>query len=138
MAALAARGPYLVLWTAATLRTFTVARPDRTVIWHSRFYADVVIDTIDDAAKAGALQAIWVAARACEEWGADVATLRLTVANPGIDRGAVEAAAISRGLILDLVVDALNNPAVDHPPGRWIGWWTRDLGALIHNLQGLA
>ncbi|WP_405135462.1 hypothetical protein [Nocardia sp. NBC_01388] len=137
MAALAARGPYLVLWTAATLRTFTVARPDRMVIWHSRFHADVVIDSTDVAAKAGALQAIWLAARARDEWGADVATLRLTVAHSGVDRTAVEVAAISSGLILDLVVDATANPALDHQIARWIDWWTSDLGTLIHNPQGL-
>lgn len=137
MAALAARGPYLVLWTAATLRTFTVCRPDRTVVWHSRFHADLVIDNEVEAAKVGALQAIWIAARAREEWGADVATLRLTVARAGIDRSAVDAAAIGSGLILDLAVDTIGNPALGHPPERWVNWWTRDLGTLIHNPQGL-
>lgn len=138
MAALAARGPYLVLWSAATLRTFTVCRPDRTVIWHSRFHTDLAIGNDEEGATVGALQAIWIAARAREEWGADIATLRLGVANPGVDRHAVESAAISSGLMLDLFAEAPENPALAHPAERWIDWWTTDLGTLIHNPQGLA
>ncbi|MFE2997397.1 hypothetical protein ACFXG4_20575 [Nocardia sp. NPDC059246] len=137
LAVLAARGPHLMLWSAATRHTFTVCRPDRAVIWHARFHADLVIDDEMIAAKVAALQAIWIAARARQEWGADIATLRLTVAQAGVERGVLETAAISSGLILDLVVDACANPALDHPEGRVIDWWTRDLGALIHNPQGL-
>ncbi|MCU1644017.1 MAG: hypothetical protein JWN03_4292 [Nocardia sp.] len=138
MAALAARGPYLVLWSAATVRTFTVCLPDRTVIWHSRFHTDLAIATEEEAATVGALQAVWIAARAREEWGADTATLRLGVANSGVDRSAVESAAISSGLMLDLFAGAPENPALAHPAERWIDWWTTDLGTLIHNPQGLA
>ncbi|MFB7718223.1 hypothetical protein [Nocardia sp. NPDC056100] len=133
----AARGPYLVLWNAATLGTFTVCRPDGVVFWHARFHADVVFDSAVDAAKAGALQAVWIAAKAREEWGADVATLRLTVANQGFDRAAIEVAAIASGLILELAVDPGTNPALAHPVGSWIDWWTHDLGTLIHRRQGL-
>ncbi|MFB8004886.1 hypothetical protein [Nocardia sp. NPDC056000] len=138
MADVAVRGPYLVLWNAATLGTFTVCRPDGVVFWHARFHADVVFDSAVDAAKAGALQAVWIAAKAREEWGADVATLRLTVANQGFDRAAIEVAAIASGLILELAVDPGTNPALAHPVGSWIDWWTHDLGTLIHHRQGMA
>ncbi|MEU6585892.1 hypothetical protein [Nocardia sp. NPDC046763] len=137
MALLAARGPQLMLWSTATLRTFTVCRPDRTVIWHARFHADLIIDSAIVAAKVAALQAIWIAARAPQEWGADVATLRLVVAQSGLEREELATAAISNGLILDLVVDATTNPALSHPDDQFIDWWTGDLGSLIRNPQGL-
>ncbi|MFE2999741.1 hypothetical protein ACFXG4_32670 [Nocardia sp. NPDC059246] len=137
MALLAARGPQLMLWSSATLRTFTLCRPDQTVIWHARFHSDLVIDTTTVAAKVAALQAIWIAARARQEWGADVATLRLVVARSGLEREELTTAAISNGLILDLVVDATANPALSHPENQFIDWWTSDLGSLIRNPQGL-
>ncbi|WP_157124430.1 hypothetical protein [Nocardia pseudovaccinii] len=135
--AMAARGPHLTLWSAATLDTFTVCRADGQVIWHDRFPIGTVIETRTEAAEASARQAIWLAGWARTQWGADAATLHLILARgQGIDVENLHRAAVTAALVLDLVTNPVHNPAAEQCSRRdAVDLCTTDLGALLHPHQ---
>ncbi|MFX0578792.1 hypothetical protein [Nocardia nepalensis] len=134
LAAMAARGPRLMLWSAATMDAFTVCRADGHVIWHDRFPSDTIIDTGAAAAETSARQAIWLAGQARTQWGAQAATLQLTLARTrGIDIENLHHAARVAALVLDVVSELVHNPAAEQCTRHAaVGWSTTDLGGLLH------
>ncbi|MGW0357125.1 hypothetical protein ACWDXV_23230 [Nocardia nova] len=100
---------------------------------HDRFHRDLIIDSDDVATETAALQAIWLAAHGKDLWGADVATFRIVTSRLVADTDALHRAAVTSGLVLDLVVDAITNPATDHQLGVWVDWRRADLTCLIQH-----
>ncbi|NKY43593.1 hypothetical protein [Nocardia cerradoensis] len=134
LAVRASSGPHLLAWVAATRQTFTICRPDGHTVAHDRFHRDLIIDSGDAAVEAAALQAIWLAARGKDLWGADVATLRIVTSRLVTDPGSLRLAASSSGLVLELVVDATaTNPATSHQLGVWVDWRRVDLTCFIQH-----
>ena len=133
LASRAAAGPHLLAWVAATRQTFTICRPDGRAVAHDRFHRDLIIDGDDAAIETAALQAIWLAAQGKDLWGADVATLRIVTSCLVAGPAALHRAAVTSGLVLDLVVDAATNPATGHQLGVWVDWRRTDLTCLIQH-----
>ncbi|WP_433678329.1 hypothetical protein [Nocardia sp. CA-119907] len=130
----AARGPRVMLWSAATMTTFTVCRADGRVIWHDLFARDTVLGDGPSAAEASARQAIWIAEQARAQWGAEAATLHLILARSrGVDLENLHRDAATAGLVLDVVTDPVHNPAAEQCQRREVvDWYTTDLGGLVH------
>ncbi|WP_406279384.1 hypothetical protein OH799_11890 [Nocardia sp. NBC_00881] len=137
LVAMAARGPQLRLWSAATVTTFTICCADGRVIWHDLFPRDTVIASGASAAEASARQAIWLAGHACAQWGAEAATLHLILARScGVDIQSLHRAAVTAALVLDVVTDSVHNPAAEQcRRGDAVDWYTTDLGGLLHPHQ---
>ncbi|MEU6559268.1 hypothetical protein [Nocardia nova] len=133
LAAVAARKPRLLVWTAATRDTYTICRPDGHTVAHDRFHPDLIIDSEDAATESAALQGIWLAALARGLCGADVATVRVVTARAAPDPNVLRRAAFASGLVLDLAVDAVTNPATEHRRGVWVDWRRVDLTSLIQH-----
>ncbi|OBA65732.1 hypothetical protein A5780_15230 [Nocardia sp. 852002-20019_SCH5090214] len=100
---------------------------------HDRFHRDLIIDSDDAATETAVLQAIWLAGHGKEPWGADMATLRIVTSRFVADPGALHGAALTSGLVLDLVVDATTNPATGHQLGVRVDWRRVDLTCLIQH-----
>ncbi|MGO4613028.1 hypothetical protein AB4305_03630 [Nocardia sp. 2YAB30] len=134
LSVMAARGPRLTLWSAATMTTFTVCRADGRVIWHDLFSRDTAIDGGAAAAEASAQQAIWLAGQARAQWGAEAANLHLILARSGgVDVENLHRAAVTTALVLDVVTDPVCNPAAEQCSRRdAVDWYTTDLGGLLH------
>lgn len=136
LADLAAAGPRLMLWSAATRAQFVVCRGDGAVIWRQSFDTLTPAQTTSsdaDAIRVAAQQAIWLAGRARQDWGARVATLHLIMARcRGQLVGNLIQAACIAGLVLDLEADAHHNPAAAQSGGAGVvDWRHADLGSLI-------
>ncbi|WP_280337350.1 hypothetical protein [Nocardia wallacei] len=131
LAAAAAGGPSLLLWSAAMRTAFTVCRHDRRTVWHAPFHPHVTVDGDTDSATLAALQAIWLAARARAHHTTGPATLRLLTATDGLDEPMLTRAALGDGLLLVLDTVPIGNAATEHPHGEWIDWHTTDLAALL-------
>ncbi|WP_327116496.1 hypothetical protein OHB12_04755 [Nocardia sp. NBC_01730] len=133
LAAAAARGPRLMLWSAATMDTFTICRGEGQIVWHDLFPRGTAIGTGAAAAEASAQQAIWLAGQARIQWGADVATLHLVLARSrGVDSAVLHRAALTAALVLDVVTDPVHNPAAEQCCRREaVDWSTTDLGGLF-------
>ncbi|MBF6339751.1 hypothetical protein IU450_28250 [Nocardia abscessus] len=140
LVAVAARGPRLMLWSAATMTTFTVCRADGQVIWHDLFLRDTAPCTGSAAAEASARQAIWLAGRARTGWGAEAATLRLILARSrGVDLENLHRAAATADLVLDVATNPVHNPAAEQCTRRdAVDWRSSDLGGLRHPHRGAA
>ncbi|OXR40043.1 hypothetical protein B7C42_07888 [Nocardia cerradoensis] len=133
LTARASSGPHLLAWVAATRQTFTICNPGGHPVAHDRFHRDLLIDSDDVATETAALQAIWLAAHGKDLWGADVATFRIVTSRLVTDTDALHRAAVTSGLVLDLVVDATTNPATDHQLGVRVEWRRADLTCLIQH-----
>ncbi|WP_327097019.1 hypothetical protein OIE68_45370 [Nocardia vinacea] len=134
LVAKAARGPRVMLWSAATMTTFTICRADGQVLWRDLFPSGTVLGTGADAAEASARQAIWIAGQARTQWGADAATLHLILARSrGVDLENLHRAATTAGLVLDVITDPVHNPAAEqcNRPDA-LDWHTTVLGALLY------
>ncbi|WP_157129231.1 hypothetical protein [Nocardia amamiensis] len=134
LVAMAARGPRLTLWSAATMTTFTICRADGQVIWHDLFPRNTVLHTGAAAAEASARQAIWLAGQARVGWGAEAATLHLILARSRrVNLENLHHAAATADLVLDVVTDPVHNPAAEQCTRRdAVDWHSSDLGCLLH------
>lgn len=132
--AMAGRGPRLMLWSAATMDSFTVCRADGRVIWRDRFPNGTVIDTGAAAADASARQAIWLGGQARIQWGAQAVTLHLILARTrGVDVENLHSVARTAALVLDVVSDPVHNPAAEQcNRPEVVDYYTTDLGGLLH------
>ncbi|MGF6885946.1 hypothetical protein ABIA39_007541 [Nocardia sp. GAS34] len=138
VAAAAAAGPRLRVWTAAIPHLFVVCGADRKPVWHARFHRQLVIDSDREAAELAALQGLWLAGKAREDYGAGGARVSLVLAySHTVDLDALDLMAIECGLLLDLTVDRQTNPALAYCRGSRIrtGWRTADLTTLIDHQQ---
>ncbi|MEV0027916.1 hypothetical protein [Nocardia sp. NPDC050793] len=133
LVSMAQRGPQVMLWSAATMETFTICRADGRVIWHNRFPRECVIETGSDAAETSAKQAIWLAGQARAQWGAEVATLHLVLArNRGIELVTLHHAAVAAALLLEVTTDPVHHPAAEQcTRPTSIDWRGTDLGGLV-------
>lgn len=138
VAAAAARGPRLRVWVAADRRQFTVCGADRTPVWHAQFHPHILLDTDKAAAELAALQALWLAGKAREHYGAAGATVRLLLAYRGVvDTDVLDALAIESGLALELAADPIANPALYYRGNAVvIDWRSADLTTLIEHQRG--
>ncbi|MEU2258109.1 hypothetical protein ABZ540_33605 [Nocardia xishanensis] len=133
LVSMARRGPRVMLWSAATMETFTICRADGRVIWHNRFPDEWVIDTGVDAAETSARQAIWLAGQARAQWGAEVATLHLVLARSrGVELVRLHHAAVAAALLLEVTTDLVHHPAAEQcTRPTVIDWCGTDLGGLF-------
>ncbi|MEV6326080.1 hypothetical protein AB0M45_33700 [Nocardia sp. NPDC051787] len=120
-----------MLWTAATRTTYTVCRADGHVICREPF--DTNPRTAAAASETAARQAIWIAGCVRNEWGANAATLHLVLDNRrGVDTKGLERHAFTVGLVLDLSVSPVGNPAAGLcTVGAYVDWRRTDFAALI-------
>ncbi|MGW0251113.1 hypothetical protein ACWDYH_31240 [Nocardia goodfellowii] len=126
LAARSARGPQLLLWSAATGEQATICGPDGRVIWRQRFsdLPALRVETELDAIAAAARQGIWIAGRARLEWGAETARLRLIMdrRRRSLDQSLHRHAYVA-GLALEVIADPAANPAryacADTTPVDW-------------------
>ncbi|WP_040831640.1 hypothetical protein [Nocardia jiangxiensis] len=133
VAAEAARGPRLAMCAAARRDRFAVCAMDGTPVWLAAFHADLIVDSEAIAIELAGMHALWLAERVRERCTASAAMVRL-VLTPRHPMTAVvlDTAAIATGLVLELVVDAPVNPAVELcATGALIDWRRADLGTLI-------
>lgn len=131
----AARGPRLALWCAGTRTRFTVARAGGELIWRDRHPHTWPVHPTR-AAKSAAGQAIWVAGRARAEWGAEAATLRLTMdRSHGVDLLGLHQRALAFNLLLELVTDPLHNPAARAKGAATVEWHGSDPAVLIDSAE---
>ncbi|MFI6041948.1 hypothetical protein ACIA8C_09955 [Nocardia sp. NPDC051321] len=115
---LAAKGPRLRLFSAATMTSFTICRSDGHLVWHDLFRQPATIGTPANAAEAAARQAIWLAWRARSHVRASAATLRLVMAHSyEITPRRLHHAAQTAGLVLALST-ASHNPAAEQRARR--------------------
>ncbi|MBF6100559.1 hypothetical protein IU510_21100 [Nocardia cyriacigeorgica] len=134
----ASRGPCLALWCSGTRTHFTVARAGGHIIWRDR-HPHVGPVRPARAAKSAAQQAIRVAGRARVEWGAEAATLRLTMDRThGVDLLGLHHRALAANLLLELVVDPARTPAAYADGDSTLSWHGSDPATLIAVDQGLS
>ncbi|MFE5456106.1 hypothetical protein [Nocardia sp. NPDC056564] len=140
LAVLAARGPRLRLFSAATMISFTVCRSDGHLLWHDHFRRPAAIGTPASAAEAAARQAIWLAWRARIHAKAPAATLRLVMAHSyDITTRRLQHAAETAGLLLELSISGRHNPAAEQRARRDIvGWSELDLRYLFDKARDSA
>ncbi|MFC9897747.1 hypothetical protein ACFVMC_29010 [Nocardia sp. NPDC127579] len=131
LSTLAAHGPHILLWTAATRAMYTICRADGQVICREPF--DTAPHNAAAATETAARQAVWIAGCVRNNWGANAATLHLVLNNRrGVDVGRLESYAFTVGLVLDLNVAPVRNPAVRlRENGTYIDWRRAELGPLI-------
>ncbi|WP_107657523.1 hypothetical protein [Nocardia suismassiliense] len=133
LAVLAAKGPRLRLFSAATMVSFTICRSDGRLVWHDVFKNPAAIGTGAIAAEAAARQAIWLAALAREQAGEPAATLRLVMAQSyEITTRRLRHAARTAGLVLELTTSGRRNPAAEQRARRDAVYWSAaDLRSLF-------
>jgi hypothetical protein len=109
--------PTVEFWAAGDdlVSRFAVCGPRGVVLWRDTVDRDPTLHPawrFGSADTVAASKAIWLAGRVRAEL--DVASLRLLlhVANPNVNRDALEFAAIKAGVVLDIDVGAAN-PALD-------------------------
>jgi len=134
----ASRGPRLALWCAGTHTHFAVARAGGHIIWRERHtHAGIVRPA--QAAKSAAQHAIRVAGRARVEWGADAATLRLTMDRThGVDLLGLHHRALAANLLLEPVTGPASTPAADADGDSTLSWHGSDPATLIAVEEGLS
>lgn len=133
IADLAARSPGLAMCAAAERDRFAVCTVGGTPVWVARFHRDLIVESDAMAAELAGVHALWLAERAREHYGTSAARVRL-ILTPRHPMTAVvlDTAAIAAGLLLELVVDAPLNPAIELcATGPLIDWRAADLTVLI-------
>ncbi|MFD4433262.1 hypothetical protein [Nocardia sp. NPDC058497] len=120
---MAATGPKLMVWSAATLEAFTVCAATGRLIWHEPFTEHTAPDGVT-AATTSAEKAIELAGHTLREWGAEAGVLRLNLARSrGLDQPRLHRIASATGLVLEIATIGAHNPAAEqctHPdPAIW-------------------
>ncbi|MBF6125541.1 hypothetical protein [Nocardia brasiliensis] len=132
---LAALGPRIRLWSAATMTRFTVCAHDGRVLWRDEFTDPEAIRTAADAAETAARQAIRLAEHARTYAGVYVARLVLVVSRSrGVPCARLHQVAEAAGLALELSTATTGNPAAVQREDRGaVDWSTSDLNALLES-----
>ncbi|WP_378741190.1 hypothetical protein [Nocardia brasiliensis] len=133
LAMLAAKGPRLRLFCAATMTSFTICRSDGHLVWHDIFRHPAAIGTPAIATEAAARQAIWLAWRARSHTEVPAARLRLDMAHSyEITTRRLHHAAQTAGLLLEVSTTGRHNPAAQQRTRRdAVDWAATDLATLF-------
>ncbi|MFI6217021.1 hypothetical protein ACIBCD_33905 [Nocardia brasiliensis] len=132
---LAALGPRIRLWSAATMTRFTVCAHDSRVLWHDEFTDPEAIRTAAHAAETAARQAIRLAEHARSYAGVYVARLELVVSRSrGVPCARLHQIAEAAGLVLELSTATTGDPATAQRDDRAaVDWSTSDLTTLLES-----